>query len=202
MAVLEMEIVVRAVKVGRHHGNIIGPVLDIETLAHLQPCNLGDGIRFVCIFERGCEQAVLGHRLRRLAWIDACAPEKKQFLHPVPETLPDDILLYLEILPYEVGPVLQVGHYASDMRCCKHHSIRLLPVEKLPDSHPVKQVKFPVAAPRKVGIPPLQEVVPDGRPHQPVVSGNIYLRIFVEHDVFAVTGLLSEKYAVIQDFGP
>ena len=181
MTVLKMEIVVRPVQVGRHYCYVVCAVLDIETLAHLQSGNLGDGVRFVGVFQRRCEQAVFFHRLRSFARIDACTAEEKQFLHSMTETFSDDILLYLQVLPYEIGAVLQVGHYATYMCRREHDGIGLLTVEELFDSGPVQKIQFAVAATRKIGIPSLQQIVPDGRTYQSVMSGHIYFRVFVQH---------------------
>ncbi len=73
MAVLQMEVVVGAVEVGGHYGNIIGAVLQVVALAHLQACNLGNGILLVGIFQRAGQQTVLLHRLGSVLGIDAGA---------------------------------------------------------------------------------------------------------------------------------
>ena len=52
VAVLQMEIVVRTIQIGRHDSDIVGSVLKIEAFAHLQTGNLGYGIRLVGIFQR------------------------------------------------------------------------------------------------------------------------------------------------------
>ena len=47
VAVLKVEVVVRSVEVGRHNGDIVGAVLQIVRLAHLQSGYLGNGIFLV-----------------------------------------------------------------------------------------------------------------------------------------------------------
>ena len=191
MAVLEVEVVVRPVQVGRHHCDVVRPVLDVEALAHLQPGDLRDGVRLIGVFERGGEEAVLLHRLRRLAWVDAGRAEEEQLLHPVSEALSDDVLLYLEVLPDEVRTILQVGHYPSDMCRRKHHRIRPLRVEELPDRRPVKQIELRVRASHKICISPLLKIVPDGRAHEPAVPRHIYLCVLVKHGVYFTLRCLS-----------
>ena len=76
---------------------------------------------------------------------------------------------------------MQVCHYASYMGGGEHDGIGLLTVEELFDSGPVQKIQFAVAATRKIGIPSLQQIVPDGRTYQSVMSGHIYFRVFVQH---------------------
>lgn len=76
----QVEVVVRPIKVCRHYGNEICPVLQVVALTHLYAGNLCDGIRFIRVFEGRGEKAGLFHRLRRLTGIDTCASQKKQFL--------------------------------------------------------------------------------------------------------------------------
>ena len=97
-----MEVVVRAVEVGRHHGNVVGAVLEIVALAHLQACDLGYGVFLIGVFQWRCEEAVLFHRLWRVLRIDAGGAKEEEFLHAVGVGLADDIALHLHVLHYEV----------------------------------------------------------------------------------------------------
>ena len=72
MRVGRVVIVVGAVKVCRHHGEILGAVLEIERLAHLHAGDFGYRIGFVGVFERGSQQGVFLHWLRSLSRVDAC----------------------------------------------------------------------------------------------------------------------------------
>ena len=181
MAVLQMEIVVRPVKVCRHHGDVVRPVLQVETLTHLQPRYLGDGIRLIGIFQRRREQHLFFHRLRSLTRINARAAQKEQLLHPVAETLADDVLLYLQVLVDEIRTILQIGHDASHVGGCQHHGVRLFFVEKSLHSRPVQQIQFPVRTAHQIGVASLLQVIPNGGTHQSVMSRHIYLSILVQH---------------------
>ena len=186
MAVLQMEIVVRPVKVCRHHGDVVRTVLQVETLAHLQPRYLGDGIRLVGIFQRRREQYLFFHRLRSLARINARAAQKEQLLHPVAETLADDVLLYLQVLVDEIRTILQIGHDASHVGGGQHHGVRLFFVEKSLHSRAV-----PVRTAYQIRVPPLHQVIPNGGTHQSVMSRHIYLSILIQHSrlILYPTGL-------------
>ena len=94
----------------------------------------------------------------------------------VAEALADDVLLYLQVLVDEVRTVLQVRHDAAHMCRGQYHGIRLFLVKEPLHGHAVQQVQFFMALAHQVRISSLQEVVPDGRTHQSVVSCHIYSR--------------------------
>lgn len=182
MAVLQMEVIVRTVKVGRHYGNVVRAILQVKTLAHLQSRNLRDGIRFVRIFQRRGEEHLLLHRLRSLTRINARAAQKQQFFHPVAETLSNHVLLNLQVLVDKVRTVLQVGHDAPHVCSRQNHRIRLFLVEERLNCHRIQQVQLLVRTSHQVIVAPLLQVVPDSGTHQSVVSRYIYLSRFVQHN--------------------
>ena len=51
MAVLQVEVVVGTIKIRRHHSNIVGAILQVVALAHLQAGNLGNGILLVGVLQ-------------------------------------------------------------------------------------------------------------------------------------------------------
>ena len=95
MAVLQVEVIVGSIQVGRHHRYVVRAVLQVEAFAHFQSGNLGNGIRFVGIFQRRCQQHFLFHRLRSFTRIDAGTAQEEQLLYSVSETFTNHILLYL-----------------------------------------------------------------------------------------------------------
>lgn len=105
VAVLQVEVVIGAVQVRRHHGDVVGAVLEVEALAHFQACDFGDGVGLVGVFQRGGEQGALLHGLGCLSRIDAGAPQEEELGYAVPETFPDDVLLDLEVAEDKVRPV-------------------------------------------------------------------------------------------------
>ena len=52
MRVLKMEVVVRTIEVSGHHCDIIGAILQVVALTHLQAGNLRDGILLIGVFQR------------------------------------------------------------------------------------------------------------------------------------------------------
>ena len=93
--VLEVEVVVRTIEIGRHHSDVVGAVLEIERLTHLQTCNLGNGVWLVGVFERRSQQTILWHRLWGFTWIDAGGTEEEEFLHAMLPCLANHVLLNL-----------------------------------------------------------------------------------------------------------
>ena len=72
----QVEIVVRAVQVRRHHRYEIAAVLPAICLAQFESGDLCDGIPLVRWLERAAQQAGFRHRLGREARIDAGGTEE------------------------------------------------------------------------------------------------------------------------------
>ena len=152
MGVLQVEVVVRAIEVRRHHGDVVRAVLQVVTLAHLQAGNLRDGVLLVRVLQWAGEETVLLHRLRGILGIDAGGAEEEQFLDIVGVGFADHIALDLHVHHDEVGAVEAVGHDTADEGGGQHHGVRTLFVEELLDGVLVGQVEFLVAATHEVGI--------------------------------------------------
>ena len=172
-----MEVVVGAIQVGRHHGQVIGTVLQVEALAHLQADDFRQGIRFIGIFERPRQQIFFLDGLRTIAGIDACRAQDQHFLHPVAESLADDILLYLQIFVYKIGAIGVVGHNPAHMSGGQDDIIGAFFVEKAFHGDPVEQVELGMRAPHQRGVAFDPQVVPNGRAYQPPMAGDIDFRI-------------------------
>ena len=193
MRILQMEIIVGPVKVRGHNGDVIRPVLEVETLAHFQPDNLGKSIGFVGILQFARQQVLLFDRLRTVTRIDAGRTEHQQLLYIVAERFADDILLYLQIFINEIGAVGVVGHNAAHMRRRKNHILGLFVVKKPFYSDTIQQVQLSVRPSDQVGITFRKQIIPDRRPDQAPVSCDIYfcgffhfkLRVWIEDKVFS-----------------
>ena len=83
MTVLQVEVVIGTIEVGRHHGDIVGAILQVVALAHLQTSYLGNGIFLVGILEWRGEEHVFLHRLWCILRIDAGRTQEEQLLHAV-----------------------------------------------------------------------------------------------------------------------
>ena len=51
MAAFQVEVIIRTVQIGRHDSDIIRAVLQVETFAHFQTGNFGDGVWLIRIFQ-------------------------------------------------------------------------------------------------------------------------------------------------------
>ena len=140
MAVLQVEVVVRPVQVGRHHSYIVGAILQVVALAHLQSRYLGNGIFLVGVLQLAREQAVLLHGLRCVLRVDASGAQEEQFLHPVSIGLADDGTLNLHVHHHEVRPVQAVGHDAAHKGSGQYYRIGLFFIEEPFYGHLVCQV--------------------------------------------------------------
>ena len=112
-----MEVVVVAVEVGGHHGQIVCAILEVEALTELEPCDLRYGIGLVRVLQGCGEELLLTYGLVSITWIDTRTAEEKEITHIVSEGLANDILLDLEVVVDEVCPIGIVGKYPAHM-CC------------------------------------------------------------------------------------
>ena len=179
MTVLQMEIIIRTIKVGRHHGNIVRTILQIEALTHLQTRNLGNGIRFVRIFQRRSQQSVLFHWLCDITGIDTGTAQKKQLLYIMAKTLPYHILLNLKVLIDKISTILQISHNSTDMRSGKDNSIRQFFIKELFYGHTIKKVQLFMRTSYTICVTTTLQIIPDSRTHQAMVSCYIDFRIFI-----------------------
>ena len=105
MGVLQMEVIVGAIQIGGHHGNIVGAILQVIALAHLQSGNLGNGVFLVGVFQGRGKQGIFLHGLRRKLGVDAGAAQEQEFLDAMGVGLTDDIALDLHVHHDEVSAI-------------------------------------------------------------------------------------------------
>ena len=139
--------------------------MQIEALTHFQSGYLGDGVRFVGLFQRCGKQFRFFNGLVSITRIDAGTAQKEQFLYVVTKAFANHVLLNLQVLVDEIGPVGVVGHDASHVSGSQNHIFGLFGIEEGTNSHTIHQIEFVVALTDQVGISFLKKVVPDGRTH-------------------------------------
>ena len=85
MTVLQMEIIIRTIKVGRHHGNIVRTILKIEAFTSSNPQSW---LRFYSYIpkEKSVRSSFIG--LCGITRIDTGTTQEKQFLYVMTEALP------------------------------------------------------------------------------------------------------------------
>src|SRR5436190_2799963 len=122
MAVLRMIVVAWTIKISRHDGDKIAPVLTTISLAQFYPCNFRNRIPLVGGLERASEQFLLAHGLLSCLRINAGGAEKQQFLHARLVAAVDGIACDGQILRDELGRVGTIGVDAADLgRGDNHH---------------------------------------------------------------------------------
>ena len=115
MRILKVIVIIGPVKVGGHHRDKIGAILDVVTLAHLQPRDLRDGVGFVCIFEGPREEVLLADGLRGIFRVDAGAAEEEQLFHLREVGIMDHIILKHQVFVEKLRPVGVVGNDPSHL---------------------------------------------------------------------------------------
>ena len=180
VSVVEVEVVAGAVEVGGHDCDVVCAVLSVEAFAEFESGYFGYGVRFVGEFEWRCEQCVFVHGLWCFAWVYACRAEEYEASDAVAPCFADDVLLYLEVLVYEVGGVGAVGEYSADVCGGEDYGVGLFLVEECAYCVGVEQVELAVGTAYEVGVSALYEVVPYCRAYEAAVSGDVYLGRWVE----------------------
>jgi len=79
--------------------------------------------------------------------------------------LSDHILLYPQILIDKICPIATIGKYPPNKSCCKEYILRLLFVEKLANSHSIKEVKLRMGTSDEIFVSLSLELSIDGTPH-------------------------------------
>ena len=179
MAAFQIEVVIRTIEVGRHYGDVIRAILQVETLAHFQSGNLGDGVRFVGIFQRRGEKHFFFHGLFGITRIDAGASQEEEFLHIVAKTFTDDVLLYLQVFVDEVGTVNAVCHDAANESSGKEYIFRLFFIKEFTYGNGIQQIELFVGFANEIGISFILQVFPDGGAYQTTVSGYVDFGVLV-----------------------
>ena len=142
MRVGKVEVVAGAVEVGGHDGEVAGAVLAVVAPAHLDACDLGDGVGPVSGLERPGEQVLLLDRLGAEPGVDAGGAEEEQALDTGVAAGLDDVGLENEVVADEVRGVGTVGQDAADPGRGEEDEVGPLGGEERIDGEFVEQVKF------------------------------------------------------------
>jgi len=175
VAVFQVEVVVRTVKVRRHHSEVVGAVLQVIAFAHLEARDLCDGVFLVSVLEFAREEGVLLHWLRGVFRINAGRAEEQEFLYVVGVGFAEHIALDFHVHHHEVCTVERVCHNAANESRSKDYGIGAFFVKELFDGILVREVEFLMGTSDKVIVPAGLEVVPNSRTDQPMVASYIDL---------------------------
>lgn len=179
VAVFQVEVVVGAVEVRGHHSDVVGAVLQVVALAHLEARNLRDGVFLVGVFEFAREEGVLLHGLRSIFRINAGRAEEQELLHVVRVGFAEHIALNLHVHHHEVRSIERICHNTAHESSGEHHGIGLFFVKKLLDGILIGKVEFLVSAANKIVVASGFQIIPDGGAHQPMVARNVDFCVLV-----------------------
>ena len=181
VAVLGVVVVVGAVEVGGHHGDVVCSVLAVEELAVLEATDFGQGIGLIGLFQLTGEEAALGHGLGRHAGVDAAAAQKLEFLAAVLPGGVDDVHLQNHIVVHEVRQGVLVGHDAAHFGGGQEHVLRTLIGKEVVYGLLVAQVQFLVGTGDDVGIALSMKLAHNGAAHHAVMTGYVYFAVLFHH---------------------
>ena len=175
VAVFQVEVVVGPVEVGGHHRDVVGAVLQVVALTHLEARNLCDSVFLIGVLQFAGEQGILFHGLRGILGVNAGGTQEQELLHVVRVCLAEHVALDLHVHHHKVGTVERVGHDATHKGSGEHHRIGAFLIKELLDRILVREVEFLMIAPNQVVVATGLEVIPNGRAHQAVVACNVDL---------------------------
>jgi len=130
MTVFGVVVVVGAIKVGGHDGNIVGAILPVEEFAVFQSADFSQGVGFVGLFQLTREQARFLHGLWRHARVDARRAEEFELLAAVLPCRMDDVHFEDHVVVHEIGQGRLVGDDAAYFSRRKENIIWLLCLEE------------------------------------------------------------------------
>ena len=174
---LRVVVVVRAVEVRRHHGDVVRAVLSVEVRAVLQARDLRERVALVRRLERAREQARLRHRLRGELRVDARRAEEEQLAAAVPPRGVDRVHLEHRVVVEEVRRRGRVRRDAADLRRGEEDVVRPLLREEGVRRALVAQVEFRVRADDDVLEAAALQRADDGGADHPAVSGDVDLGV-------------------------
>ena len=148
---LEIEVVVRAVKICRHRRNKIVAVLASVSLAKFDAGDLGNRVGFVRRLERPAQQRAFRNRLRRVLGINAGAAQKEKFAHAVLVRRADDVVLNAQIIEQKFDRIIVVRLDPANFGRGENDDGRFFFGKKFRNGRFVREIKLRAIAFREIG---------------------------------------------------
>src|ERR1039458_9955599 len=148
----QIEVVARAIKIGRHGGEVAGAVLAVVAPAHLDPRDLGDRVGPVGRLQRPGKEVLLFDRLRAELGVDAGGAEKEQAFDYGGAAGLDDVGLNHQIVADEVRRIAVVGEDTADFGCGQKDIVGFLAGKESVDGDLVQKFQLLVGAGENVAI--------------------------------------------------
>src|SRR5690606_10748212 len=182
--VLQVVIVVGAIQVCGHQTDVIASVLVVVRLAHLNPRNLGNGVRLVRRLQRAGKKRLFLYRLGRKFWIDTGRSEEGELLDAVQIRLMNNVRLDDEVVVDKLSLVRVIRIDAANLCRGKEHIVRLLTFQERFHSGLVAEVELLRTSCDKVAIPFFLQAAHDRRAHHPPMAGNVDFCILLHYSSF------------------
>lgn len=180
MAVLQVIVVARPVKIGRHHRQVLGAVLAVVAPAHFDAGDLGERVGPVGGLQRAGEQAVFAHRLRRHLRVDATGSEEHEACDAVLPRAMDHVGLDGQVVADELRRVAVVGDDAAHLGRGQEYVFRPVLGKEGVCRCGVGQIEFGVGALKDVRVALGFQVTDDGRTDQAAVAGDVDARFKIQ----------------------
>ena len=187
--VLRVVVIVGPVQIGRHHGNVVRPVLAVQEFTVFEAGDFRQGVGLVGLFEFAREQAVFLHRLRRHPRVDAAAAEEFELLAAVLPRRVDDVHLEDHIVVHKVGQRILVRHDAADFGRRQEYIFRLLLLEEGLDIRLPAEVELLMRPGNDVRVSLPLQLPHNGGAHHTPVTGDVDFAVFLHQSSSVIPGL-------------
>jgi len=124
VAVFGVVVVVGAVEVRWHYGDVVCSILPVQEFTVFEPADFSQRICLIGLFQLASQQATLLHRLGRHARVDATAPKELQLLASVFPGGVDDVHFQDHVVVHEVCQCALVRHDAAYFGGRQEHIFR------------------------------------------------------------------------------
>ena len=181
MTVGGVVVVVGAIEVGGHNGNVIRAVLTVQEFAVLETGNFRQGVGLIGLLQFTGKQAAFLHGLRRHAGVDTGGAQELQLLAAVLPGRVDDVHFQRHVVIHEIGQCFLIGHDAADLGSSKEHILRLLLCKKRFHSILTGQVQLLVGAGDDIGVALPVQFPDDCRANHAPVARHINFGTFLHH---------------------
>ena len=172
MTIVGMVIVSRAKQIRGHRRMVKHAVLATIILTQFQAGNLSNRIRFIRLFQRGCQQTVFRNRLRRESRIDACTAKKQKSLSSCLPRGMDGIRSHRKVLIEELGGISTVGMNPAYLCRRKHNNIRPSGGKPLMDRRLASQIQFRSRSQQQMIEPALLKSAHNSGTHPAAMTGH------------------------------
>ena len=169
---LQIETIVRPVKVRWHNRDEGRAVLARICLAEFDSGNLRDCVGFIRWFQRTGEQGGFWNRLRSEFRVNTGAAKKEQFAHTSFEGGTNDVVLNAQIFEQKLNRVFVVCFYPADLRCRDNHDVRRCVCEKFRNRRFVCEIELRAVAFQHIREPFRFKPANKRASDHPAVAGN------------------------------